>query len=183
MRRSATNLYQLLENLLEWSMLHRGVTQFEPKIAQLLPLVERCQDIIVDSASQKEIEVKVDIPETLKVEADIRMLLTIIRNLLTNAVKFTPRGGNVSISASVEEKHFVTIAVKDTGIGISTDMLKKIFLIDTNNNTKGTEGEVSTGLGLILCKEFVEKHGGKIWVTSEEGKGSTFYFTVKEAVI
>ena len=183
MRRSASNLYQLLENLLEWSMLHRGVTQFEPKIVQLLPLVERCQDIIVDSASQKDIEVNVEISETLQVEVDIHMLLTIIRNLLTNAVKFTPRGGNIVISASMEEKHFVTIAVKDTGIGISADMLKKIFLIDTNNNTKGTEGEVSTGLGLILCKEFVEKHGGKIWVTSEEGKGSTFYFTVKEAAI
>ncbi len=183
MRRSAGNLYQLLENLLEWSMLHRGITKFEPKKTQLLPLVESCQDIIDDSARQKEIEIKIDINETLLVEADTHMLLTIIRNLLTNAVKFTPRGGNVTISASSEEKHFLTIAVKDTGIGISAEMLKKIFLIDTSNNTKGTEGEVSTGLGLILCKEFVEKHGGKIWVTSEEGKGSTFYFTVKEAVI
>ena len=98
---------------------------------------------------------------------------------MTNAVKFTPRGGNIHVSASADGEHFVKIAVKDTGIGIKADMHKKIFQIDANNKTKGTEGEVSTGLGLILCKEFVEKHGGKIWVESEVGKGSTFYFTVK----
>ena len=181
MRRSAGNLYQLLENLLQWSMFHRGITKFEPKTIHLLPLIENSLDSLLDSARQKEIEVSFDIRETLQVEADTHMLLTIIRNLLTNAVKFTPRYGNVLISAFVEEELFVTIAVKDTGIGVSEDMLKKIFLIDTNNKTKGTEGEVSTGLGLILCKEFVEKHGGKIWVTSEEEKGSTFYFTVKLA--
>ena len=181
MRRSAGNLYQLLENRLEWSMLHRGITQYKPKVVQLMPLVVNCVDVVNASARQKEIEITYDIPAVLEVEADIHMLPAIIRNLLTNAIKFTPRGGNVHISAFAEEKHFVTIAVNDTGIGVSNEMLKKIFLIDVNAKTKGTEGEVSTGLGLILCKEFVEKHEGKIWVISEEGKGSTFYFTVKEA--
>jgi PAS domain S-box-containing protein len=183
MRTSALNLYQLLENLLEWSLLHREITKFEPQATLLFPLVQNCLDTISDSAKQKGIDVKIEISEFLKVVADIHMLQTIIRNLLSNAVKFTPRGGYVQVSANTDEEQFVTIAVKDTGIGISADMLNKIFLIDTNNKTKGTEGEVSTGLGLILCKEFVEKHGGKIWVESEEGKGSTFYFTVKSITV
>ena len=179
MHRSAKNLYQLLENLLEWSLFHREITKFEPASTRLLPLVENTVEILSDGAKHKEIEVTINIPGTVEVVADTHMLLTIIRNLLTNAVKFTPRGGIVNVTASADGEHFVKIAVKDTGIGVSADMIKKIFQIDTNNNTKGTEGEVSTGLGLILCKEFVEKHGGKIWVESEVGKGSTFYFTVK----
>ena len=179
MRSSAMNLYQLLENLLEWSLLHREITKYEPKTTLLSPLVENCMNVIFDSAKRKGIEVKTNIPEFIKVVADIHMLQTIIRNLLTNAVKFTPRGGTVEISAFTNEEHFITIAVEDTGIGISSEMINRIFLIDTNNKTKGTEGELSTGLGLILCKEFVEKHGGKIWVESEAGKGSTFYFTVE----
>jgi signal transduction histidine kinase len=96
-------------------------------------------------------------------------------------LKFTCAGGSVKISAYATADHFVTIEVKDTGTGIKPDILKKLFIIDANNKTKGTDGELSTGLGLILCKEFVEKNGGKIWVESEEGKGSTFYFTVKNA--
>lgn len=181
MRSSALNLYQLLENLLEWSLLHREITQFEPRITALLPLVQSCTDVIAHSAQSKGIEVAVDVPANLEVMADIHMLMTIIRNLLTNAVKFTHRGGKVYISATPTAKHFITVAVKDTGIGIPAEMIKNIFRIDINNKTKGTEGEVSTGLGLILCKEFVEKHGGEIRVESEEGKGSTFYFTLKAA--
>ncbi|HNW53002.1 MAG TPA: ATP-binding protein [Bacteroidales bacterium] len=181
MRGSALNLYQLLENLLEWSMLHREITQFEPRNTTLLPLIESCLEVITHSAQLKDIEVSVDVPADLEVVADIHMLMTIVRNLLTNAVKFTHREGKVHISAIPSGEHFVTIAVKDTGIGIAADLIQKIFRIDTNNKTKGTEGEVSTGLGLILCKEFVEKHGGNIWVESEEGKGSTFYFTLKIA--
>ena len=181
MRGSALNLYQLLENLLEWSMLHREITQFEPRNTTLLPLIESCLEVITHSAHLKDIEVSVDVPADLEVVADIHMLMTIVRNLLTNAVKFTHRGGKVHISATPSAEHFVTIAVKDTGIGIAADLIQKLFRIDTNNKTKGTEGEVSTGLGLILCKEFVEKHGGNIWVESEEGKGSTFYFTLKIA--
>jgi signal transduction histidine kinase len=178
MRNSANNLYQLLENLLEWSLLHREITRFEPENVLLLPLVKNCTNTISDTAKLKGINLKIEIPEFLKVIADIHMLQTIIRNLLSNAVKFTPGGGSVQISAFTREEHFVTIAVKDTGIGIKADQLQQIFLFDVNNKTKGTDGELSTGLGLILCKEFVEKHGGKIWVESEEDKGSTFYFTI-----
>jgi len=181
MRGSALNLYQLLENLLEWSLLHREIPQFEPRITALLPLVQSCTEVIAHSAQSKEIEVTVDVPANMEVLADIHMLMAIIRNLLTNAVKFTHRGGKVKISATPASKHFITVAVNDTGIGIPAEMIKNIFRIDINNKTRGTEGEVSTGLGLILCKEFVEKHGGEIRVESEEGKGSTFYFTLKAA--
>jgi len=178
MRSSATNLYQLLENLLEWSLLHREITKFEPKTTMLLPLVQTCHEIITDTAKQKRIEVNIDVPGSIEVVADIHMLLSIIRNLLSNAIKFTHRGGVIQISARASGEHFVTIAVKDTGIGIRPELMEKIFFIDTINKTTGTEGELSTGLGLILSKEFVEKHGGKIWVESVEGKGSTFYFTL-----
>lgn len=181
MRTSAINLYQLLENLLEWSLLHRDVTRFEPETLQLLPIVNNCTNIISDNAKLKEIDIQIEIPENLHVIADSHMLLTIIRNLLSNAVKFTPTGGFVRISASAAEDHFVTVSVNDTGTGIKTEMIKKLFIIDANYKTKGTDGELSTGLGLILCKEFVEKNGGKIWVESEEEIGSTFYFTVKNA--
>jgi signal transduction histidine kinase len=179
MRNSAINLYQLLENLLEWSLLHREITRFEPEALLLLPMVQSCTTTISDSAKLKDIDLQIKIPEYLKVLADIHMLQTIVRNLLSNAVKFTPAGGSVQISAFAREENYVTISISDTGIGINASLLPKIFLIDVNNKTKGTEGELSTGLGLILCKEFVEKHGGKIWVESEEGKGSTFYFTVE----
>ena len=181
MRSSALNLYQLLENLLEWSLLHREITSFEPEIVLLLPVVQNCTNSIADSAKMKELDLKIEIPENMKVVADVHMLQTILRNLLSNAIKFTPRYGSVLISALSGEEQFVTLAVKDTGTGIKAEFLEKIFRFDANNKTKGTEGELSTGLGLILCKEFVEKHGGKIWVESEENKGSTFYFTIESS--
>jgi PAS domain S-box-containing protein len=178
MRNSANNLYQLLENLLEWSLLHREITRFKPESVLLLPLVKNCTNTITDTAKLKGINLIIEIPEELKVEADIHMLQTIIRNLLSNAVKFTPSDGSVHVYAFNMEEQFVTIAVKDTGIGIKAEQVQRIFHFDVNNKTKGTDGELSTGLGLILCKEFVEKHRGKIWVESLETKGSTFYFTI-----
>ncbi len=178
LRTSAANLFQLLENLLQWSLLQREVIKFEPESELLMPLVENCIDVITITATQKEIEIRNEISPDMKITADTHMLQTIIRNLVSNAIKFTARGGYVQITADSSEKHFYTIAVKDTGIGISKERQQEIFRLDANNKTKGTEGELSTGLGLILCKEFVEKHKGKIWVESTEGKGSTFYFTI-----
>lgn len=178
MRSSALNLYQLLENLLEWSLFHREITSFGPENVRLLTVVQNCAGGIADTSRLKDLDLKIEIPEDIMVEADVHMLQTIIRNLLSNAIKFTSRGGSVKVSASETEDNRVKIAISDTGIGIKPEMLEKIFLFNTNNKTKGTEGELSTGLGLILCKEFVEKHGGKIWVDSEENKGSTFSFTI-----
>ncbi len=182
LRTSASNLYQLLENLLQWSLLQREIIKFEPKTRQLFPLVRNCIEVISVTAKQKEIDIRIDISENLEITADIHMLQTIIRNLVSNAIKFTGRGGYVHITAVSEEKHLFLFSVKDNGIGISPERQQEIFRLDANNKTKGTEGELSTGLGLILCKEFVEKHGGRIWVESIEGKGSTFHFTIRETI-
>ena len=117
------------------------------------------------------------------------MIDTVLRNLITNAIKFTQRGGKIEIGASSDGLHLeggahpaTCIYIKDNGIGMNADTLEKLFKIDQNVTRPGTEKEPSTGLGLLLCKEFVEKHGGRIWAESEEGKGSTFYFTLPKDV-
>jgi signal transduction histidine kinase len=106
------------------------------------------------------------------------MLQTVIRNLVSNAVKFTPKGGEVTLSVKNVDKKYVEIAVKDSGIGMSQSIMDQLFRLDVQTYRIGTDGEPSSGLGLLLCKEFVDKLGGKIWVKSEVGQGSTFYFTV-----
>ena len=106
------------------------------------------------------------------------MIHSVVRNLVSNAVKFTKRGGKISISAWATDAKTIKIAVKDSGIGMSPDMIADLFRLDVKTNRIGTEGESSTGLGLLLCKDFIEKNMGKLWVESEVDKGSTFYFTI-----
>ena len=178
MRDSATNLFGLLENLLEWSRSQRGITSYEAEPFLLMPLIAESLHPVMDLADKKEIEIRYEIPSDLEVFADKYMLASTIRNLTTNAVKFTRKGGKVTISAKSGPGNTVEFAVRDTGIGMSPQMVVGLFRLDVQTNRKGTEGEPSTGLGLILCKDFVEKHGGKIWVESEDGKGSTFCFTL-----
>ncbi|MEI6050814.1 MAG: hybrid sensor histidine kinase/response regulator [Bacteroidota bacterium] len=175
---SARNIFNLLDNLLEWSKMKRGITTFSPQILDLNKIITECLKIVADSVRKKAIEIAVDIPENNEVFADTNMLQTVIRNLVSNAIKFTHREGKVTISAGTDVNNATVIAIKDTGIGLSSIMTDNLFHIDINTNRPGTEGELSTGLGLLLCKEFVEKHGGRIGVESEEGKGSTFYFTI-----
>ena len=134
--------------------------------------------MMLESAKSKGIEIACNVPVEIEVFADNHILQTVIRNLVSNAVKFTPKGGKISVSAEATSDKGVQISIKDTGIGMSPKMVDNLFRLDVQTNRKGTEGEPSTGLGLMLCKEFVEKHGGKIWVESEEGNGSTFYFTL-----
>ena len=114
----------------------------------------------------------------MNVYADGYMLGSTVRNLVSNAIKFTPKGGEITIKATSIIGNFDEISVKDTGIGMNKNMIDNLFRIDEHTNRKGTEGEASTGLGLIICREFVEKHGGRLWVDSEEGKGSTFCFSL-----
>lgn len=178
MRRSATNVYRLLENLLDWSRLQRGIIHYNPEPALLLPKILADTALVMGSANKKGIDISCKIPDDLLVCADEHMLDCIIRNLAGNAVKFTPRGGKITIEAMPMDDNWVEISVKDTGVGIRKEMVEKLFDMDSNTNRKGTEGENSTGLGLIISKEFIEKHGGKLWVESEEGKGSTFHFTL-----
>jgi PAS domain S-box-containing protein len=178
MRNSATNLFRLLENLLNWARMQQGLIPFKKEVVKLLPIVIESFEMLEESAKSKAIELTYSIPNDFMVVADNNMLHTIIRNLLSNAVKFTTKGGKVSLSAITLGDRSVEISVKDTGIGMNATIVDNLFSLDVHTNRKGTEGELSTGLGLMLCKEFVEKHGGKIRIESEEGKGSTFYFTI-----
>lgn len=177
MKNSAANLFRLLENLLHWARFEQGLMPFDPKVVDLLPVVNESISMIMDLAHKKEIEINSFVPNSINVIADLNMLQTIIRNMISNAVKFTPRGGEITIAAKNAGKQSVEITIQDTGIGMSQTMLDNLFTVDVKTNRKGTEGELSTGLGLILCKEFVEKHGGEIRVESEEGVGSVFYVT------
>jgi len=175
---SSRNIFNLLENLLQWSQMQHGHIEFNPKIFLLKDAVNECVKILQDSAKNKSIQIEIDIPNDLDVFADITMLQIIIRNLLTNAIKFTMLGGMINITAKNESTNTILISVKDNGIGMNQEIVSNLFRIDTKNSRLGTEGEPSTGLGLILCKEFVETQGGRIWVKSEQNKGSEFYFTL-----
>jgi PAS domain S-box-containing protein len=178
MKTSATNIYSLLENLLEWSRLRRGVMDFIPEKINLKKKIEECIEILSESARKKGIEILISIPEVIDILADRHMFDTIIRNLISNSIKFTPVGGKVTFTAGYIEDHIVEIKIIDSGIGMTPELKDKLFLLNEKTSRKGTEGESSTGLGLLLCKEFIEKHNGKIWVESEVGKGSTFSFTI-----
>ncbi len=178
LRQSATNLFSLLENLLTWSRLQRGLTSFSPSTFLLKPQFELSLQSILDIAQKKEIRITHEIPGDLVVFADVNMLESIFRNLISNAVKFTPPGGQVSITARPADGNSVEISIRDTGIGMSAGLIQHLFKLDGQANRKGTGNEPSSGLGLIICKEFVEKHGGKIWAESEEKKGSIFSFSL-----
>jgi PAS domain S-box-containing protein len=177
---SATNIYTLLENLLEWSMLRRDGLDFVPERLNLAQKVKDCTEILSESARKKEIMISISVPENLEILADRHMFDTILRNLVSNAVKFSHAGASVLISALSDDSNTIKIKVADTGIGMSPEILGKLFLLDQQTSRKGTNGEPSTGLGLLLCKEFIEKNGGKISVESEVGKGSIFSFTIMQ---
>jgi len=178
MSNSAKNLYHLLENLLEWSQIQQGAFPFNPEAIQLGIVVRSSIDMIYETAKSKDIEIATDIADGLLVFVDINMVQTVIRNLVFNAVKFTPKGGKVTLLAKVATGNNIEISIQDNGIGVGRNIIENLFRIDVHTNRKGTEGEPSTGLGLLLCKEFTEKNGGKIRVESEVGIGSTFYFTL-----
>jgi len=178
MKTSASNIYSLLENLLEWSRLRRDVMDFVPEKLNLKKKIDACIDVLSESAREKQIEIAIFIPDELEVLADNHMFDTVIRNLLSNAIKFTTAGGKVSVTAKCNNDHSVEVKIIDSGIGMTPELKNKLFLISEKTSRPGTEGEMSTGLGLLLVKEFIEKHSGKIWVDSEVGKGSTFYFTI-----
>lgn len=175
---SATNLYRLLENLLHWARMQQGSIPFQPVEIQLLSVISESIEIIQEAAKNKGIEIVSHIPDQCVVLADTNLLQTVIRNLVSNAVKFTQQGGTVNISAINIDHKNVEISISDTGIGMTPAMVDNLFKLDARNGRMGTNGEPSTGLGLILCKEFIEKHNGKINVESEVGKGSVFRFTI-----
>ncbi len=176
------NTYKLLENLLMWSHTQRGKIEFNPDRLNLYLFVNEALEVLNQTASNKLISVKNKVSENIFVNADSAMLAIILRNLISNAIKFTHQEGEICINAQskldINNQKYIELSVKDSGVGIAKEKQAQLFKISKNISTTGTEGETGTGLGLILCKEFVEKHGGKIWVESEEGKGSEFIFTL-----
>ncbi len=166
--------HNLLVNLLTWSRSQTGKIEFKQAEFNLKDIAADHAEFSRTLASAKKINIFSDIEETTTVFADKNMLDTVFRNLLSNAIKFTPANGSIKIS-SKQEGDFVEISISDTGIGMQPEDIEKLFRIDVDHKTIGTSDEKGTGLGLILCKEFVEKNGGAIWVESEEGKGSQFY--------
>jgi signal transduction histidine kinase len=178
LNQAAQTLYKLLDNLLEWSQLQRGAIKFTPKISFLSKMIEGCIDTINQRALQKNITIVNEVPVSLKAFVDDKMINTVLRNLLSNAVKFTRQNGKIIVRSAKSDNGTVEISVIDNGVGIPAKDVKRLFKIEEKVRRKGTEGEDSTGLGLLLCKEFVEKNGGKIWVESKENEGSTFSFTL-----
>ncbi len=176
-RTSIDNLCTLLENLLTWSRIQRGMIEYHPQPINIGKIVARIIALLTPNAEQKQITLRSLISENVFVYADLHMVETVVRSLLSNALKFTNTHGTVEVSATQGE-YEVEVAVSDTGIGISEKVLPKPFWIDATYHKRGTVGEKGTGLGLILCKEFVAKNGGRIWVKSEVGKGTTFFFTL-----
>jgi PAS domain S-box-containing protein len=183
LKKSATNLFRLLENLLEWAKVQQGLIPFNPQPGNIHIIMNEILELIGDSSKAKGIGISCNIDADIEVIADINMFQTVIRNLVSNATKFTNRGGMISLAARLIRNNFVEISVTDNGIGMSSETVDGLFRLDVNTSSKGTEGESSTGLGLIICKEFIEKHGGTLWVTSEVGEGSTFYFTIPGRIV
>ena len=174
---SASKTYRLLENLLEWANSQRGKISFNPIPLNLNEIFKEEFKMLDEMAGRKYIKLNSRFTDDLTIVADKNMIKTILRNLISNAIKFTNKNGKVEVTATSDNKQ-VMISVSDSGIGMTKETMAKLFRIDSNLSTHGTENEKGTGLGLILCKEFVEKHGGKIWVESESGKGSIFRFTL-----
>ena len=178
MTQSINTTYKLLDNLLEWARFQTDRVNFDIQPIILRDLVSEAVTLTKNDADRKQIQLNNNVAPNTLLEADQNMLRFILRNLIFNALKFTSAGGSITVTATPHTNKSYLIAVRDTGVGISPDNARKLFRIDTHHSTKGTANESGTGLGLILCKEFVEKHGGHIWLDSEVGVGTTIYFTI-----
>lgn len=174
---SSNRAMDLLSNLMTWSQIESGRMPFKPENLDITSDVSEAISFIKPNALQKSINIENKITSTFQVFADKYMISTVLRNLLSNAIKFTENGGKVTIF-STTDKNELTVTITDNGVGISKDRIDKIFTINKGYSTPGTNKEKGTGLGLILCKEFIEKHHGKIWVESNVGSGSSFNFSL-----
>lgn len=175
--RASEQTYNLLENLLTWSRSQRGLLRYEPTTVILHRQVADCLNLYAVQAAEKGIELHNSCPDELQATADVNMLQSVLRNLISNAIKFTKPGGHVTIAAT-EAGRMVEITVNDTGIGMPEAILKSLLSEEKTVSRAGTGGERGTGLGLILCQEFVERHGGALSVKSVAGQGSSFTFTL-----
>jgi len=175
--RSVENVYNLLENLLYWSRTQRGNMVYMKEHFPIVALIDETLSLLSSTAKIKEISFEKNISNDIKVYADIHSVTTVLRNLISNSIKFTESGGKIIVETQTTDK-FVTISVSDNGVGMSEAIKQKLFNKFSSVSTFGTNHEKGSGLGLLLCKEFVENNGGEIWVESEEMKGSKFSFTI-----
>ena len=182
MKNTVEKANDLLENLLDWSRSKTGNLSYEPEVLSLTKLVGESIMLLNGVAITKNILFKVDLENDISIRADKNMLSTVLRNLISNAIKFSHPGDFVAVSYSQVNSHFAQVTVKDNGVGISSENINNLFKIDSSLKARGTANEKGTGLGLILCKEFIERHGCQIWADSEINKGSTFHFTIPVAI-
>ncbi|MBD3409877.1 MAG: PAS domain S-box protein [Ignavibacteriales bacterium] len=174
------SLYSLIENLLQWSRLQTGRMEIKPRDLDAKTLIEDVVEVYQFEAERRELRLRVEAPRNLSIFADRETVSAALRNLVSNAMKFTEAGGKIVVSVA-DRGEWAEISVADTGKGISNEDQLKLFRLDVSHSTPGVQNEKGTGLGLILCKEFVEKNGGKIWMESEEGVGATVSFTLPKS--
>lgn len=174
---SANRISNLLQNLLVWSKMQNGKMQFKPTKNSIGQLVSEAMAVVAPIARNKGVKLKWEEGAEVYATIDKNMISSVIQNLATNAIKFTAKGGEVNISA-FQENGNLKFAVSDTGVGMTEEQLQKLFRLDKTSSSRGTDNETGTGLGLLIAKEFVEKHGGNIWVESALGKGSSFFFSI-----
>jgi len=177
LHQSNKNIYKLLENLLEWSKIQTGMITFNPKKIVLNTLIKENVELSENAALHKNITILFESEDIVEVNGDKNMLDTILRNLLSNAIKFTDKNGEIKVKV-LKTNENTEISITDNGIGIPDDIKEKLFKITGKVIQKGTENETGSGLGLLLCSEFVNMHQGEIWVESKQGKGSIFKFTL-----
>ncbi|NOT77081.1 MAG: tetratricopeptide repeat-containing sensor histidine kinase [Cyclobacteriaceae bacterium] len=175
-----TGVSETLENLLHWSQSQMKGMSYNPTTIPVRVVTEKCLLLFLETAAEKKLTFSNDIPKDASVYADKNQTELIFRNLIHNAIKFTVNGGSISITSEITDDH-VEIRVSDTGIGMSKEQVENLFDNVTARTTHGTDGEKGTGLGLLLCKEMAENNGGRLLVTSEAGKGSTFHVFLRKA--
>lgn len=174
---SARNVHTLLDNLLDWSRLQLGSFPFNPENIDLNFLINANVDLFKINALNKKIKMEVETEDQRIIFGDANMVSTITRNLISNAIKFTPENGCIIIQVA-QNDNIILVSIKDSGVGINDENKKKLFKYNKGFTTHGTANEKGSGIGLVLCKEFVEKNSGKIWLESELGIGTTFFFTL-----
>ncbi len=179
---SANRAVALVNNLLEWSRIQTGRISFEPTRFDLSAMIDETILLYADAATKKNISLKKRDSELVEVFADSSMIDTVIRNLVSNALKFTHPGGKVTVSAT-QNAQGTKVSVEDNGVGIPAEAMEELFRVDSTYVTSGTNKERGTGLGLVLCKEFIDMHHGKIWVESKKGEGSAFSFILPKIFI
>ena len=182
MNQASKQLYNLLENLLQWSRAQTGRISYEPQFISIRKMVDEAIDALMINIENKGIKININIDEKTVAYVDKNMITTVIRNLLSNAIKFTHSNGFISIRCK-QTDNLIELSVTDNGVGIKKNDQEKLFRIDKHITTEGTSAEKGTGLGLILCKEFVAMNRGEIWVESEINKGATFIFTLPRKAI